>query len=263
MKLTFRHSWLFVLLSLLAALVLAVGVACGGDDDDDGNGEEPTATEGNGDNGDEETPDEGDGDEETPSDGDGTEDILGEIEDAASEYENATGVVTYTFSDDTGDAGTWTVYTEGQNSRVDYDAGDGDPYISITTPEATYTCFGAGDEALCYEGEGGVGSNPFAGLFSSFASSEAIFGYLDAFGGAEIDTSSQDIAGIDANCYSASGDFTGEAGTVTWCFSDSGLLLLALYDFDTGGYEMRATEYSDTVPDDAFEPPYDVSTLGQ
>jgi hypothetical protein len=261
-----------ILLSILLISALALSAACGGDDDDGGDGDsEATATQSsdNGDGGD----DSGD-DEETPEatdegddSGDEESDSLSDLEELASEYQGADGVVTYTFvSSDDSTTGTWTIYSEGDNSRIDF-VDEGGTFISITTPEASYSCTESDGDGFCFEGEGGVGSNPFAGLFTSFASYEAIESYIDVFGGdIDVEDSSEEIAGVDAACFTASGDFDGDSGTVKWCFSDDGLLLLSSYQLDSGDFEMRATSFDSDVPDDAFEPPYEVtdfSDLGQ
>jgi hypothetical protein len=253
----------FLMISALALGALILAAACGGDDDDDDGGGDDgntsTATASS-ENGGEETGQPTDGGSE-PTDGDG--DVLSDIEDFASEYENATGAVTYTLSgDELGDSGTWTIYAEGDNSRVDFEVTDGS-FISITTPDATYTCTESGGSGFCFEGAGGIGENPFGGLFTAFASYDAVINYLDLFTDVDADSSSEEIAGVDANCYTLDGDFTGDEGTIKWCWSDSGLLLLASYDLDSGLFEMRATEYSEDVPGDAFDPPYDVTSFGQ
>ena len=66
----------------------------------------------------------------------------------------------------------------------------------------------------------------------------------------------------DAACFTAEGDFDGDNGTIKWCFSDDGALLLSSYDLESGLFEMEATDFSSDVPGDAFDPPYDVTDLG-
>jgi hypothetical protein len=253
-----RPGWLFILLAILAALTLAVA-ACGGDDDDDSEEDLPTAeatAEGDDDDEDEEaTPDDEDDDSE-----DSEDDPFAELEEITDEYEQVDGSVTYTVTTD-GEENTWTIYSEGDNSRIDFGDDEGE-FISITTPEASYTCSESAGEGTCFEGEGGTGGNPFAGLFTSFASVEAIEAYAALFAEIDIERSSEELAGDDAECYAASGDFEGDGGTVKWCFADNGLLLLAQYDLESGSTELRATEFSETVPDGIFEPPYEVTDLG-
>ena len=259
-----RPLW-WIILTLGAAILLTLAVACG-DDDDDSTGDDddgsPVAT----------TPAAGDDDDDddAPSDDDdddgGDDDdvsgLLGELEDFAGDYEGATGVVTYDFISE-GETLSWTIYSDGTNSRVDVDSADGG-FITITTPTESYFCSASGGTGFCFPGgEGSGDTNPYLGLFTGFASSAAIFTYLDAFSDVDVSESSENIAGVDANCYQASGDLVGDSGTLKWCFSDSGLLLLAQYDLESGDFEMRATSFSDNVPGDAFEPPYEVTNFGQ
>jgi hypothetical protein len=256
-----RAAWrlLLTFIGALAMLTLLLAAACGDDDDDSGDdgSDEPTASAspGDGDGGD----DGGDEPSVTPGDGgddgDGGGDILGEIEDFADQSQDAEGVVTYTFTSD-GDAGDWTIYSEGDNSRVDVESG-GSTFISITTPAASYTCI----EDACYSGEGGIGANPYAGFFTTFASSSAILGYLSAFADVDVESSSEEFAGVDGNCYTVSGSLVDDEGTIKWCWTDSGLLLLAQYDLSSGLFEIRATEYSESVPGGSFDPPYAVTTF--
>jgi hypothetical protein len=259
---------LFLLLTAFAMIALLLAAACGGDDDDDDSGDDngPTATDQAGDD-----DDDGGGDEPTETDqgdggddddgGDDGDDPLADLEELTGEYESVDGTISYAVTTD-GEESTWVIYQEGDNSRIDFGEGE-DAFISITTPEASYTCFGTGDGASCIEGEGGVGTNPFAGLFTSFASAEAIEAYAALFADIDVETSNEEIAGVDGSCFSASGDFEGDAGTVKWCFSDDGVLLLALYDFESGSTEMRVTDYSGDVADGVFEPPYEVTDFGQ
>jgi hypothetical protein len=254
---------LFLVLSTLAMAALLLAAACGGDDDDDDDDGGATATEDSGDDTGDDSGDDG-GATETDDSGDGGDDdggdAISELEDLAGAGENASGVITYTISSEGTDSSTWTVYTEGDNSRIDF-GDDSGAFISITTPEATYTCTEGGGDGVCYAGEGGIGSNPFEGLFTAYGSSDSVFQYLELFTDADVESSSEELAGVDANCYTASGDFTGDAGTIKWCFAENGLLLLSSYDLDSGAFEMRATEFSEDVPDDAFEPPYDVTEI--
>jgi len=251
-----KPRWLLILLALLASLTLVVA-ACGGDSDDDEDTDE-VATE-------TEDADEGEDEEEGDSteDADGGEDgdARSSLEKLAASGELASGVVTYSITSEGSKDSTWTVYSDGENSRIDFGEGES-AFISITTSDASYYCTALGDgSGSCFEGEGSEGVNPFAGLFTQYGTSEAVIDYLDVYGDAEIDQSTEEIAGVDANCYATSGDLTGDAGTVEWCYAESGLLLLSSYDLDSGGFEMRATEFSEDIPDDAFEPPYEITEI--
>ncbi|HUF52806.1 MAG TPA: hypothetical protein VMR52_03400 [Dehalococcoidia bacterium] len=256
---------LFLVISAIALSALVLAAACGGDDDDDDSDDDASATAtrtadgGDDDDDDDEPTDAPDGGDDDDDDDNG-DDPFAEIEDLAGEYEGADGVVTYTFTSDEDDGGgTWTIYTQDDSSRVEFGDESG-TFISITTPTASYTCTESDDgEGFCYEAEGGVGANPFA----SFASSEAIFSYLEVFTDVEAENSTENLAGVDAECWTLAGDFETDLGTIKWCFAPNGLLLLAQYDLDSGAFEMRATEFSEDVPSGIFEPPYEVTTLGQ
>jgi hypothetical protein len=250
-----KRTWFALLLTIVAALSLLVA-ACGGDDDDGGsdtggNGDnaEPTATETT------DAGDDGGGD-----DGSGDSDGRSALEKLAASGEQAAGVVTYTIVTEGQPDSTWKVYSDGDKSRFEVVSSDG-TFISITTPDASYTCTESGGEGMCFAGEGGIGSNPFAGLFDSYGSLESVANSLDLYGDSNTDSSSESIAGVDAQCYSISGNLTGDAGTIKWCFSENGMLLLSSYDLDTGDFEMRATEFSEDVSDGDFEPPYDLTEI--
>lgn len=253
---TTKSRWLLILLALLASLTL-VFAACGGDDDDDEDTDEvATETEDAGDDEEEET-------EDATEDADEGEDgdARTSLEKLAGSGENAVGVVTYTIASEGAPESTWKVYSDGESSRVDFGE-EGSAFISITTPKASYYCTDiGGGSGACFEGEGSEDTNPFAGLFTQYGTSEAVIDYLDVYGDAEIDQSTQEIAGVEANCYATSGDLTGEAGTAEWCYSNNGLLLLSSYDIAGGAFEMEATEFSEDVPDDAFEPPYEITDI--
>jgi hypothetical protein len=249
-----KSRWLLVLLSMLAALTLILS-ACGGDDDDDDGGDdggEPTvteATDGDNDSGDDSGDDGGDGDS------------LSELEKLAGSGEDVPGVVTYQIKSEGQADSTWKVYSSGDGkSRIDFESEDG-VFVTITTPEASYTCTESAGTGMCFEGEGGEGSNPFAGLFGQYGSADSVTNFLDAYGGTDADTSTEEIAGVDAACYSVSGDLTSDEGTAKWCYSDNGLLLLSSYDYSSGDFEMKAIEYSEDVSDGDFEPPYDITDI--
>lgn len=253
------RSWLWMVVVAILAGMLALAAACNDDDDsgdgDGDGGDSPTATQpadGDGDDG-------GDDDGDDSGNGDGG-DTLQDLSDLAANYEGATGVATYTFATD-GEEASWVYYFDGENSRVDIQSEDGS-FISITTPDASYFCTEADGEGLCFEGEGSEFTNPFLPLFDQYASSDAIFTYLDLFTDVDVDKSSEEIAGVDTDCFTASGDFGTESGTIKWCFSETGVLLLSQYDFEGESFEMRATEFSNEVPGDAFEPPYEVTSFG-
>jgi hypothetical protein len=250
--------WMTVVAFLIS--ILAIAAACSDDDDgDDGDDDSgsPTATQpADGNGGD----DDGDDGGDDSGNGDGG-DTLQDLSDLAANYEGATGVATFTFTTD-GEEASWTYYFDGDSSRVDIEADDG-AFISISTPDASYLCTESDGEGLCFSGDGsGAFTNPFLPLFDQYASSDAIFTYLDLFTDVDVEKSSEDIAGVDTDCFTASGDFGSESGTIKWCFSETGVLLLSQYDLDGSSFEMRATDFSSEVPGDAFEPPYQVTSFG-
>ena len=263
-----RAKWLLLLLALTAALFLVVASACGGDDDDDDGGDNGTATptrEGA------DNSDDGGDNEPTAtrsgSDGGGdSSDAAGQLAALAGEYETFEGYVKYE-ARDFGDAGfsSMAIYQKGDSSRIDIESADGN-VILINTPDATYMCaenqctkFPAGDDT------GGF-ADAFAGLIDP-STIESEFG--DLGDDVEIDVSSEEIAGVDATCFSATGDLDedapgDESGEV--CFTEGGLLLRITFDSAGESGTLEATEADDEVPDSAFEPPFeviDLSDLGQ
>ena len=257
-----RARWLLVLLALTAALFLVVGSACGGDDDDDDSGgNSPTATDSadGGDDGGDETPTDSD------SDGNGG-DAADQLAAFAGEYEQFNGYVKYGASNFSSDdsLSSMALYQKGDKSRIDIESADGSVTL-IETPDASYVC----SEGQCIQypagDTGGVGD-----IFTAFLDPAAIqSGFLDVADDVDFDVSKKKIAGIDATCFSASGDLDpdtpgDEQGEV--CFAEGGLLLRLTF---VGGGEsgtFEAVEADSDVPDDAFDPPFDVidlSDLGQ
>ena len=250
----------------MAALFLVVASACGGDDDDDDGGDnEATATK-SADGGD-------DAGEETPSDdggddgGDDSSDAAGQLAALAGEYEKFEGYVKYEARDFGGDAGfsSMAIYQKGDSSRIDIESADGN-VILINTPDATYMCTANQCSKFPVGEDTGGFADAFAGLIDP-STIESEFG--DLGDDVEIDVSSEEIAGVDATCFSASGDLDedtpgDEAGEV--CFTEGGLLLRITFDSAGESGTLEATEADNEVPDDAFEPPFeviDLSDLGQ
>jgi len=236
----------FTVVFLLAVIaVFALLTACGGDDEggDTGDSETPTATE------------EGDGGEEgeTPTE-DAGNGSGGSFSDRAQDYEAVSGKTTYTLSSTGSEDQTWTIYSEGSNSRIDITADDGTVTTIIQTADASYLC----SEDTCVESPAAAGSlaDAFIGLFGTSAISAAAANIADA----DVDSFDEEIAGEDAKCFKVTGEtVAGQgAGDATWCFADDGLLLRALFEGGgvTTGFE--ATEVSRDVSDADFEPPYDV-----
>jgi len=249
-----KRTWLALLLTLVAALSLLVA-ACGGDDDDDdggnnGDNAEPTATE---------TTDGGDGSGDDSGD-DGSGDSGADFSNLSSEFENIEAKITYEFTttDSSGTTTTtMTIYNKPPNSRTDYeDTTTGDVTTFIQTTDTSYIC--SAGQCLASPSDGAENPNAFIG---AFASSEAIAAYA-GLAGIATDSSEEEIAGINAKCFSVSQ----EGSELMWCFGDNGLLLLSSSKDDSGEFEMRATDVSTDVSDSDFEPPFDVvdlSNIGQ
>lgn len=258
-----RPGLLFILLGLVAAFTLLLA-ACGGDDDDGGDdsGAEPTATDSAG--GD----DDDGGAEPTVTDGDGGDDDdggdgLSALEDFASDYENFTGYVVYNatgFGDES--MTSMGIYQKGDRSRLDISSSDGDVSL-INTPDATYMCsdgqclrYPADDESL----------SAGLGLFGTLLSPETIQEtYGDLPDGVDIETSQEEIAGIEATCINYAGDVdTENAGDESGqiCYAEGGLLLRVTFSGADGG-TLEATEAGTEVDDSVFEPPFEVIDLSE
>ena len=239
-----RAKWLLLLLALTAALFLVVASACGGDDDDDDGGDnEATATE-SADGGDDGGDDAG---EETPSndggdDGGDSSDAAGQLAALAGEYETFEGYVKYE-ARDFGDAGfsSMAIYQKGTSSRFDIESADGN-VIMITTPDATYMC----TENQCTKFPAGDDAGGFADAFTGLIDPSLIESEFGDLGDdVDINVSSEEIAGVDATCFSASGDLDpdtagDEAGEV--CFAEGGLLLRITFDSADESGTLEATE---------------------
>ncbi|MBI4259623.1 MAG: hypothetical protein HY658_03560 [Actinobacteria bacterium] len=141
---------------------------------------------------------------------------------------------------------------------------EGETAILIGSPQGTFLCGGAGEEAGCLlfppEQAGAAAGAPFAELFSD---PEALQQQIEtSLGGAEVQTSERTIGGVQGFCYTAAGEVEGEAGAAEWCFSESGVpLLIAAESATEGSFRMEATEVSTEVSDSDFEPPYPVTEI--
>lgn len=272
------------ILSMAAAAfifaILALAAACsssddGGNGDNGDNGDEsPTATQaagdgdgdGNGDDDPTETPDDGDGD----GDGDGNS-IFDRINDLSDDYENIEAKVVYDFTvtSDEEDGNFDTVMTlvsrPPSDSRVEYEL-EGTSIISISTSDASYSCFSGDGEDFCVElGTAGFDIAPLP-FFGDFTDADQIRDAVDDETDVDVDEFSDNIAGEDVNCFKTTGDIDGDDGEATWCFTDDGILLLSSFSGSTDGvestFEMRATSFDRNVSDSDFEPPYDEFDLG-
>ncbi len=252
-----RARWLIVLLTTVALIALLLAAAaCGDDDDDDdtGDGGDATATEsadnGNG----------GNGGNETTSAEDGSE-ASSDLSALAADYEDFTGVIKYQttgFGDDSFTS--MKIYKGEDSSRVDFE-GSGSTGTVITTPDAFYYC----SEGTCIKySSGDTSIDPTAGLTAFLSADNINSQFSDLPDGVDVEKSDEEIAGVDATCYTYSGDVDDtesgdESGKI--CFSDSGLLLKLDFDSASGGGSFVAVEASDSVDDGDFDPPFPVTEL--
>ena len=243
---------LLALLSIGLVAALLLMAACGGGDDeeeDDGGDSQPTATEA------------ADGGDETPAGSDRSDDAAADLSALAENYEDFTGVISYTttgFAD--GSFTTMKIYKGESASRVDYES-EGRTGTIITTQDALYLC---GEGACIKYPTGDASLDPTAGLTAliSAESIAEIFGDIPE--GVDVEESSEEIAGVDATCYTYSGDIDetesgDESGAI--CVSESGLLLRLKFSGGGGGGQFEATEATDDVSDTDFEPPFPVTEL--
>jgi hypothetical protein len=210
---------------LLAALAAALLSACGGGGDDD-------------------TP--------TPTSAE-TRDALAGLSGRISALDLANGTVTYDFTDAATTTQPLTLYRLSDYTRIDFGGS-----IVITRPDKSYTCRAAssGQPASCAEGADSSGLPPV----TSLTDSQAFLGlFLDAdLEAGQVSSSTEAVAGEDADCYSVSAPIGFDDDTRTRvCFGAGGLVLLADYDRAGGpALSLEATEVSDEVPPAVFNPPY-------
>lgn len=264
-------AWrLFILILGAVAILSLVAAACtSGDDDDGGNGDDPTATTDAGNSGDnDDNGDDADGD----GDGDGDSDSLAQLAAFGDDYDSFSGQVSYTITDFGGgdnaglsDISTMTIYQKGSSSRFDISSADGDISF-ISTPDASYLCSSgtSGGDCLQYPADdvnAGASVASFATLFSASSINEGID---DIPNGVNVVTSNEEIAGVDATCFTATGDLDpSQAGDESsqFCFSDGGLMLRLQFESAGETVSFEATSASEDVPDSAFEPPFPVTDL--
>ena len=246
--------WMMVLALLGGALLFA----CGGDDDDADGGDvdQPTATE---------EADGGDGGADGGQDTDGGDDASSDLRDLAGKLANKEVKATYQLSgtsDGESLESSFTLYLKPPDTwRVDFSS-EGTESIFISKAGTGYLCSAEGGEGTCLESPvGSAAPIPFLDLFTN---PESFSSTVDAqLTGLDIERSSREIAGQDATCFSASGEVEGEQGSVEYCFSDDGILLLVRGGGeDTGEFSIEATSIEGSVTDADFEPPYEVLDIG-
>jgi hypothetical protein len=237
-----RSKWLLVLSFAVLSSILAW--ACGG-----GGGEKPTATT---------APAATGPAGKTPEAQGGG----GQFSDLAAVFSKATFKVTYQESGGTaqGFSGTMTLYKKGDNAREDLDGTDSSGQQMNATliigTDQTYFCGeipGIAESGACYSTPTQPGQGPadiIAGLETTLTDPSANV----------VPTSSRNIAGEDAKCYTVSSpDIEGEFDI---CLSSEGV---PLYTRDTAaGVETsmeEATAFSRDVSDSDFEPLYPVRAM--
>ena len=195
---------------------------------------------------------------DTPSGSDGGNGDAPSLDDLAGLAATKEGKVAYSYtstsSDGTEETMTFTLYSKPPDSRFDVDEGGVTTSI-INKGGKTYVC--SPDIEGCYESPTAI-PLPFVSFFTDPATISGLIG-ADV-GGANVDHSSKTVAGMDANCYSAS---TSE-GEGEVCFSEDGLLLsIHGTDSSTGmEFTLEATSAEGSVSEADLELPYDITSLG-
>ena len=234
---------------LIVVALLAAGfvVACGGDGDDNGDGDtdEPPA----------EQSVDGDGDD----DGDDG-DVSGDLRAFADRFGISEVTIEYKMTASGGDDdfdGTMTLYLKPPDAwRMDLATPDGDIAL-INDGSTTYLCASEGGEGQCFESPiDDALPIPFLNIFTDPGGFDDLIG--TSLGAVDVSQSSREIAGQDATCFEVSGEFDGDSGEAEYCFRDDGVLLL----LRASNSSLEATSVSDSVSDEDFEPIYDVLDLG-
>jgi hypothetical protein len=200
-----------------------------------------------------------------PSDGDGDGDgSSADLEELFGAWAETEGMLTYEYTSTGGgttDSGTFTLFWMPPDWRYDSVDDTGAQTTIISKGDDYYIC---GDGAcLSYGGLGEIPPPvPFFGLFTDPSALGTTF--AGAFG-ADLDTYDENIAGIDARCFSAATDTGDESGGGEWCWSEDGGLLLRVRAVTTlagaeSSYEFEATEVGSVSASD-LEPPFPVEEI--
>ncbi len=155
--------------------------------------------------------------------------------------ETNTYSITYAVSGE-GEETTWTLAQDPPRSAAIVVA-DGQTIRIIDDGTDQYTCFGDDDNGQCLKATD-------AGLDPGAVVGDAT---EDAEQAAVTEVEGRSIAGRDARCFEYAETADAEGGTV--CVDeDKGYMLF----LETAGTSMTATDVTEDVPDDMFEPPFDV-----
>lgn len=252
---TSRWTTLAVTLSVAAALLALA--ACGGDDSTKTSTTATSGTHGTA----TQKPDANATKTEEPTDTpDNGGDIASELAALGGDIKQVTGKVTYQDTQSDGTTSTLTFYSKPPNSRYDTIDSDGSTSAIIETSDTTYICSSdaAQTDQSCIEETGttgGTGLGFAASLFSP-ALVDALAAAAQAQG-IDINKTSENIAGTDADCYE--GTYSGS--TEKFCFSGDGVMLAELTTDASGTSGLRATAYISDVSDSDFQPPYPISTI--
>jgi hypothetical protein len=182
----------------------------------------------------------------------------GQFGDLAAKFANVTFKATYSISGGSGATGTqdsMTMYKKGDNLRIDMTGeiqGQQQTAIFITRPDQSYLCsdmpeMGGGTCFTAPSDSGQGAGDMIAGLESALTDPSVEV----------VSTSSRQIAGEDATCYTVRApDSEGDSEV---CLNSDAV---PLFTRDTtGGQEMsvEATSFGHDVSDSDFDPPYPVS----
>ena len=239
------------LVVLVLAIVLIVALCSGGGDDGDQSaGGLPTATES--------TEDEGGGEETSEPTTEQEEDAAAALQDLSGAYEGATARVTYDFTSlsfGQSTTGTMILYSDPPNARTDHkNTSTGETISFISKGDQSFVC----TEGQCFAYPVGAAVNPIP-FVSQYAEPGAINSIVAGVAGVDVQTTEEEIAGIDARCF----HLASAGADLTWCFGDDGLLLLGASKSADVEFEMRATEVNRNVADADFEPPFPVTEFPQ
>lgn len=257
--------------TLLAGVLSMALVACSDDDDDgDGNGDaEPTATQATDDgNGSDPEPtattddgnDDGDAEDDNGNgdgNGDDERDPLERLREAADNQGERTMSVTYEIEFD-GEIMTMQLSSDPPRQATHFTgSGELGTFATIDDGENSYWCSSDAGEEMCIEMESGGGGLFGEELFQFEA--DDLLEEVTADADMQVTRAgSRTIAGQSADCY----EFSGVDGDGVMCVSGDNIVLLIEGTFEGETIRMEVTEYSDQPDDSAFEPPYEVMSMG-
>lgn len=259
---THRMGWLAI--SLLVA-VLALGAACGGDDDsgngdsggngnDGGAGQTATPTSSDNGNANGETPEattDSGGSGDNNGGGTNSADALAKLRETAANLDTQTYRVVYDMTG-TGIDGTFTLASNPPTQMFSIEGtveGQSGTLMIISDDESTHVCTDFGGSQQCLKiAAGDQSSLPFT-LPDTFRTDKLAEQVLDVPGVSVNDAGSREIAGVNADCYDVSSD----QGDSTFCVGNNTLLLID-GSYEGQQFHMEATEYTDNpgpieVPD--------------